>query len=557
MPFEMERAEYARLYGPTVGDRVRLGDTNLFARVEHDYTSYGDEVLWGFGKNLRDGMMATGRAPRDSVLDLVILNALVLDPVLGIVKGNIGVKDGLIVGVGRAGNPDICDNVDLLIGNNTSQIQAEGLIATPGGVDTHVHLFSPRLMANALASGVTSIISGGTRDNPGFNIQRMLEAFEDVPINVGVQGRGSSVVPGPMRESLEAGACGLKIHEDYAAYPAVIDAALSVADEQGVAVALHTDTLNESCQVDETLGAIGGRAVHAYHVEGTGGGHHPDTLVLAGPEHVISSSTNPTLPYTVNTAAEHPEMIITCHALNPALADDVKAVHSRVRPPTIAAESVLQDRGAISLTSSDAQGMGRIGETIRRTWQLAHVMKGQFGAPADDDNERILRFLAKYTINPAITHGLSRYVGSLEPGKVADVVLWRPTLFGAKPEMVVKGGFLAWGAIGDGNASLRGAQPVYYGPYFGGIGNAQRSLSWTFTSPAAYEAGIARALGTRRHVVPVANTRRIGKRHMLRGNTWTPAITVDPTTFEVRANGEVMTCQPVSVVPLNQRYFLA
>ncbi len=557
MPFEMERSEYARLYGPTAGDSLRLGDTSLFARIEHDYATYGDEVLWGFGKNLRDGMMATAHAPRDSVLDLVILNVVVIDPVLGVVKGNIGVKDGLIVGVGKAGNPDISDNVDLLIGNNTSQIQGEGLIATPGGVDVHVHLFSPRLMANALAVGITSIVSAGTRDNPGFNIQRMLEAFEDVPINVGVQGRGSSNVPGPMRESLETGACGLKIHEDYAAYPEVIDAALSVADQMGVAVALHTDTLNESCQVDETLAAIGGRAVHAYHVEGTGGGHHPDTLVLAGPENVISSSTNPTLPYTINTVAEHPEMIMTCHALNAALEDDVEAARSRVRAPTIAAESVLQDRGAISITSSDAQGMGRIGETIRRTWQLAHVMKEQFGANGGDDNQRILRYIAKYTINPAITHGISRFVGSLEPGKVADIVLWRPAFFGAKPESVLKGGFLAWGAIGDGNASLRGAQPVYYGPYFGGIGNAQRSLSWTFVSPAAHEAGIGRILGTRRHVVPVSNTRRIGKRHMLRGNSWTPEITVDAQSFEVRANGEVMSCEPVVCVPLNQRYFLA
>ncbi len=563
MPFEMSRNEYHTRYGLTTGDTLRLGDTNLYIRIEHDYTSYGDEVLAGFGKTVRDGLMANSRLGRESELDLVLTNAIIIDPVLGVIKGNIGIKEGRIVGIGRAGNPDISENIDLLIGTSTAVLPCDGLIATPGGIDSHVHLLSPRLFATALSSGITTFVAMDAGPmwnlgvNPNFFLQRMFETFEDVPINVCFLARGCSSRPRGLIQSIEAGAGGLKIHEDMAAFPSVIDCCLSVAEQMDVSVAMHTDGLNESAELSDTIAAIAGRAVHAYHAEGAGGGPY-DLLEIVSQPNVIPSSTNPTIPYTLHTVAEHFDMIMAVHGLNPAFPEDVLAAQHRIRPNTMAAETPLHDLGAISITASDSLGMGRIGETIQRTWQMAHAMEAQdpLQTGKADSNKRVLRFIAKYTINPAITHGLNQHVGTLEPGKLADVVLWRPRSFGIKPNMVIKGGMPAWGALGDGNATVEGAEPRVYGPLFGGRGRSAASLSITFVSQASLDAGLQKRLNGHRQLQPVKNTRTVGKKNML-FNDAMPPVHVHPATHEVTINGEKIGIEPLSSVPLSRLYIVS
>ena len=552
---EISRREYATRFGPTTGDRVRLGDTNLVALIERDETSYGDEVLRGWGKTMRTGLMMNDRLPSASELDLLITNVIVLDPVLGIVKANIGVKDGLIVGVGRAGNPDIVDNPDLLVGSATAPIYGQGFIATPGGIDTHVHLVQPRLIPVALAAGMTTLITGGLNDNPAFNLRNMFLAFENQPINLGILGRAASTVPDPLIRQIESGACGLKVHEDYAGYPSVIDQALTVADTYDIQIAMHTDGINESCELHETVAAIGGRTIHAYHVEGIGGGHAPDILAIAGVGNVIGSSTTPTIPYGRNVVAEHHAMMWSVHGMNPRVPSDRLMVADRIRDNTMRAESLLHELGAISIINSDSQGMGRIGESIRRTWQLAHQMKLVRGDDSPNDNARILKYLAKHTINPARAHGLDRWVGSLEPGKIADIVLWRPEFFGVKPELVIKGGFAAWGALGEGNASIAGSQPTLYGAHWGGQGLAAASISANFVSAAAAEGDFRKQVRSRRRALPVKGTRQVGKRDMLYNNA-NPRIEIDPRTVEIRIDGAPLPPLPDEDLPLNRRYFL-
>ena len=555
MAGEISRQEYAARYGPTAGDRIRLGDTNLLALIERDDTSYGDEVLRGWGKTLRTGLMMNDRLPAASELDLLISNVIVIDPVLGIRKASIGVKDGLIVGVGRAGNPDIVDNPDLLIGSATAPVYGQGFIATPGGIDTHVHLVQPRLIPVALASGMTTLITGGLNDNPAFNLRRMFQAFEHQPINLGILGRAASTVPDPLIRQIESGACGLKVHEDYAGYPSVIDQALTVADVHDIQIAMHTDGINESCELHETVAAINGRAIHAYHVEGIGGGHAPDILAIVGVGNVIGSSTTPTIPYGRNVVAEHHAMMWSVHGMNPRVPSDRVMIADRIRDETMRAESVLHELGAISIINSDSQGMGRIGESTRRTWQLAHQMKSLYGGAAPHDNPRILKYLAKYTINPARAHGIHRWVGSLEPGKIADIVLWRPEFFGVKPEVVIKGGYVAWGALGEGNASIPQSEPVLYGPHWGGSGVAAASLSANFVSAAAEAGDFRRQVGGGRRALAVTGTRQVGKRHMLY-NQANPRIEIDPRTVEIRIDGQPLPPLPDDDLPLNRRYFL-
>jgi len=555
MAGEISRQEYAARYGPTAGDRIRLGDTNLLALIERDDTSYGDEVLRGWGKTLRTGLMMNDRLPAASELDLLISNVIVIDPVLGIRKASIGVKDGLIVGVGRAGNPDIVDNPDLLIGSATAPVYGQGFIATPGGIDTHVHLVQPRLIPVALAAGMTTLITGGLNDNPAFNLRRMFQAFEHQPINLGILGRAASTVPDPLIRQIESGACGLKVHEDYAGYPSVIDQALTVADAHDIQIAMHTDGINESCELHETVAAINGRAIHAYHVEGIGGGHAPDILAIVGVGNVIGSSTTPTIPYGRNVVAEHHAMMWSVHGMNPRVPSDRVMIADRIRDETMRAESVLHELGAISIINSDSQGMGRIGESTRRTWQLAHQMKSLYGGAAPHDNPRILKYLAKYTINPARAHGIHRWVGSLEPGKIADIVLWRPEFFGVKPEVVIKGGYVAWGALGEGNASIPQSEPVLYGPHWGGSGAAAASLSANFVSAAAEAGDFRRQVGGGRRALAVTGTRQVGKRHMLY-NQANPRIEIDPRTVEIRIDGQPLPPLPDDDLPLNRRYFL-
>ncbi len=558
MPFELDRQTYVSMYGPTAGDRVRLGDTNLFALIERDYTNYGDELLGGWGKNLRAGMMYSHRPAKDSELDYVISNAVVLDPVMGIFKGSIGIKDGTIVGVGRAGNPDIMNEVDLVVGPNTVVYRGDGLIATPGGVDSHVHIGNnPKLLDVALSSGLTTFIGAGLNTTGSSTIQSWLQSLENIPVNLALQARGSASHTSPMVESIEAGAAGFKIHEDEGAYPYVIDACLRVADEYDVSVALHTDGLHESMEVSDTIEAIGGRTVHAYHVEGAGGGHAPDLIRLAGVNNIITSSTTPTIPYTVSTYEEHFHMTAQVHSVNVNAPTEVAALDERLRRETMAAEDVLHDMGAVPIINSDSQGMGRIGEVITRTWQLAHKMKAERGMThPEHDNERILRYLAKYTINPAITHGVSSYVGSLEPGKMADVVLWSPAFFGVKPDMIIKGGLVAWSPSGEGNASIRQSEPVTYGPAFGALGNSASSSSAFFVSQASLESHLQRRLGTRRKLLPVKNVRTITKGNMLR-NSLNPNIEVDLESRQISVDGSVVTSSPMSEVPLNRLYTLA
>jgi urease subunit alpha len=555
MSGEISRQEYAARYGPTAGDRIRLGDTNLLALIERDDSSYGDEVLRGWGKTLRTGLMMNDRLPAASELDLLISNVIVIDPVLGVRKASIGVKDGFIVGVGRAGNPDIVDNPDLLIGSATAPVYGQGFIATPGGIDTHVHLVQPRLIPVALASGMTTLITGGLNDNPAFNLRRMFQAFEHQPINLGILGRAASTVPDPLIRQIESGACGLKVHEDYAGYPSVIDQALTVADAHDIQIAMHTDGINESCELHETVAAINGRAIHAYHVEGIGGGHAPDILAIVGVGNVIGSSTTPTIPYGRNVVAEHHAMMWSVHGMNPRVASDRAMIADRIRDETMRAESVLHELGAISIINSDSQGMGRIGESTRRTWQLAHQMKTLYGGAPPHDNARILKYLAKYTINPARAHGIHRWVGSLEPGKIADIVLWRPEFFGVKPELVIKGGYVAWGALGEGNASIPQSEPVLYGPHWGGHGAAAASLSANFVSAAAEAGDFRRQVGGGRRALAVTGTRQVGKRHMLYNHA-NPRIEIDPRTVEIRIDGQPLPSLPDDDLPLNRRYFL-
>jgi urease subunit alpha len=565
------RRTYADLYGPTTGDRVRLADTELIVEVERDYTVYGDEITFGGGKVIRDGMGQSSTAMRESehgALDLVITNALIIDH-FGIVKADIGIRDGRIVKIGKAGNPDTQDGVDpdLVVGAGTEVIAAEGKVVTAGAIDTHIHFISPQQIYEALSNGTTTMIGGGTGPATGtsatsctpgrWNIEQMLRAAEAWPLNFGFLGKGNAATAGPLAEQIVAGACGLKLHEDWGTTPAAIDQCLRVADDYDVQVAIHTDTLNEAGFVDDTIAAIGGRTIHTYHTEGAGGGHAPDIIKIAGLPNVLPSSTNPTRPLTVNTIAEHLDMLMVCHHLNPMVPEDVAFAESRIRQETIAAEDILHDLGVISMMSSDSQAMGRIGEVVTRTWQTAHKMKVQRGPLAGDsprnDNLRAKRFVSKYTINPAIAHGISREVGSIEPGKLADLVLWNPAFFGVKPEIVVKGGFIAWSAMGDANASIPTPQPVLYRPMFGSFGGATQASGATFVSRAGLPH--VEKLGLRKRLIAVENCRNIGKADMLH-NSATPHIEVDPETYEVRADGELLTCEPASVLPLAQRYFL-
>jgi len=564
MPVEHDRRAYVAHFGPTTGDRIRLADTDLWLEVQADRNVYGEEARFGGGKVVRDGM---GQGVARDTPDVVITNVVVLD-YWGVVKADVGIKDGLIRAIGKAGNGDIMDGVDPLleIGAGTEIIAGEGMILTAGGVDAHIHLIAPQQIDEAISSGVTTMLGGGvgpatgtkaTTCTPGaWNIARMLEAAEAYPVNLGLLGKGNSSDPDSLREQIEAGACGLKLHEDWGSTPAAIDTCLRVADEMDVQVAIHTDTLNEAGFVEDTIAAIGDRTIHTYHTEGAGGGHAPDILKIAGYPNVLPSSTNPTRPYTVNTLQEHLDMLIVCHHLSPDIPEDLAFAESRIRPETIAAEDILHDLGAISMMSSDSQAMGRVGEVVLRTWQTAHKMRQQRGPLAGDsaaDNTRIKRYLAKYTINPAIAHGISDVVGSIEVGKLADLVLWRPAFFGVKPELVLKGGMIAWAAMGDPNASIPTPQPVLYRPMFGMA--ARHSTSVTFLSAAALAAGVPARLGLRKKTVAVHNTRQLGKRDM-KLNDATPTITVDPETYRVEADGEWLTCAPAESLPMAQRYFL-
>ena len=598
----MRQEAYSRQFGPTTGDRVRLGDTDLWLRVEDDHVGYGDEPVWGYARNIRSRMTQQDRATADSELDVLIAGVLLVDPLLGVVKASIGIKDGRIAGIGRAGNPDVTSGVDLTIGPNTLPLMGYGLIATAGGVDSHVHLITPRLVPVALAGGVTTLITAGFEEPPAA-MAATLRAFEHLPVNLGLQASARTEVRDAVQRVIEAGAIGLKIHEDWGAYPEIVDAVLGIADAYDVAVALHTDGLNESCELEDTVAAIGGRAVHAYHVEGAGGGHIPDLLGLVREPSVICSSTTPTIPYGTGTAAEHPEMILAVHGGSGDDPDDLALAAERVRPATLAAEGPLHELGAISIINSDSQGMGRIGETIRRTWQLADAMKawrggaGTAGGPGSsvpdgpdgsggsgaeiwppapavrragprprasladdglgpDDNERVLRYLAKYTIDPAITHGIADQVGTLAPGRLADIVLWRPGYFGVRPELILKAGHFAWGPLGEGNATVEGAEPRRYGAHWGGYGRAPAGLSVTFVSQAAMDAGIGGRIGGERRLAAVSGTRSVRRESLVAGRAC-PQISIDPADGAVSLDGRRLAADPVSDVPLSRRYLLA
>jgi urease subunit alpha len=566
----MSRRDYAAMYGPTIGDGVRLGDTSLVAVVEKDYATYGDECLHGGGKTLRDGAgMAAGVTSADGALDFLLCNVLVIDAALGIVKGDIGIKAGKIAGIGKAGNPAIMEGVDprLIVSQATTVRDCEGMIATPGAIDVHVHFDSAQLCEHAIASGMTTMLGGslgpitvGIDSGGAFNTGKMLQAGEEWPINFGFLGRGNSHRPASLVEQIDAGCLGLKLHEDWGSMPAAIDACLTVADDLDFPVQLHTDTLNESGFVEDTLAAIARRTIHMYHTEGAGGGHAPDIIRVASFPWCLPSSTNPTNPYTVNTFDEHLDMTMVCHHLNPAIPEDVAFAESRIRPQTIAAEDVLHDIGAISMLGSDSQGMGRINEVICRTWQLADKMKRQRGrlpeeATSFGDNERIKRYIAKYTINCARTFGIEEHVGSLEDGKLADIVLWRPAFFGIKPELVIKGGFIAWGAMGDSAASLMTCEPLILRPQWGAFGKAKQSLSASFVNPRAIDRGLAGSLGLTKPLLPSRGTRALTKKDMLH-NSACPDIRVDPQTFDVFVDGALAACEPAQTLPLSQLYML-
>ena len=567
MTLKIGRAAYAEMYGPTVGDRLRLADTELWVEVEKDYTIYGEEVKFGGGKVIRDGMGQSQRTYAH-VVDTVITNALIIDH-WGIVKADIGIKSGRIAGIGKAGNPDIQPGVDIVIGASTEIIAGEGLIVTAGGIDSHIHFICPQQIEEALMSGITTMLGGGTGPATGTNattctpgpwyMHRMLQTADSFPMNLGFLGKGNASLPEPLREQVAAGAIGLKLHEDWGTTPAAIDNCLAVADEMDVQVAIHTDTLNESGFVETTLAAFKGRAIHTYHTEGAGGGHAPDIIKACGEFNVLPSSTNPTRPYTVNTIDEHLDMLMVCHHLDPNIAEDVAFAESRIRRETIAAEDILHDLGAFSMISSDSQAMGRVGEVIMRTWQTAHKMKVQRGALPEDhakkDNQRVKRYIAKYTINPAITHGIAHEVGSVEAGKLADLVLWRPAFFGVKPSLIIKGGMIAAAAMGDPNASIPTPQPVHYRQMFGAYGKACTATSVTFVSGLAARSDLAMQLGLDKRLVAVSGTRTVTKRDMVH-NSLMPKIEVDPETYEVRADGELLTCEPADLLPMAQRYFL-
>ncbi|MFZ0709356.1 MAG: urease subunit alpha [Terrimicrobiaceae bacterium] len=575
---KLTRALYAEMFGPTVGDQVRLADTELFIEVERDLIAenggYGGEVKFGGGKVIRDGMGQSPLATDKESLDLVITNALILDAVQGVIKADIGIKHGRIVGIGHAGNPLIQDGVTMIIGAATEVIAGEGCIVTAGGLDTHIHFICPQQIEHAIASGITTMIGGGTGPATGtyattctpghWNIHRMLEAAEEYPMNLGFLGKGNCSTPEPLREQVRAGAIGLKLHEDWGTTPAAIDCCLGVADELDVQVAIHTDTLNESGFVEDTLRAFKGRTIHTYHSEGAGGGHAPDIIRVCGEANVLPSSTNPTRPYTVNTIDEHLDMLMVCHHLDANIPEDVAFAESRIRGETIAAEDMLHDLGAFSMMSSDSQAMGRVGEVITRTWQTAHKMKTQFGwlAPAEGasahsaaDNFRALRYIAKYTINPAITHGVAHEVGSIEAGKLADLVVWKPAFFGVKPEVILKGGLIAYANMGDPNASIPTPQPMIYRPQFAAHGRARGSTAVTFVSQVALDNGFLDHLSLGKRLVPVRNTRAVSKRDLLWNNAL-PKIEVDPETYTVKADGRDLRCEPAVVLPMAQRYFL-
>ncbi|WP_018876583.1 urease subunit alpha [Thioalkalivibrio sp. ALE31] len=567
MSHTLTHRAYAEMFGPTTGDRLRLGDTELLIQVERDCTVYGDEVKFGGGKVIRDGMGQSQRCDA-SVADTVITNAVILDH-WGVVKADVGLKDGRIQAVGKAGNPDTQPGVDIVIGPGTEVIAGEGRILTAGGVDTHIHFICPQQIEEALSSGITTMLGGGTGPATGTNattctpgpwhIHHMLQASEAFAMNLGFLGKGNASQPAGLHAQIEAGALGLKLHEDWGTTPATIDCALSVADAHDVQVCIHTDTLNESGFVEDTLAAFKGRTIHTYHTEGAGGGHAPDIIKACGQPHVLPSSTNPTRPFTVNTIDEHLDMLMVCHHLDPQIPEDVAFAESRIRRETIAAEDILHDLGAFSVIASDSQAMGRVGEVILRTWQTAHKMKVQRGAlpqdPATHDNFRARRYVAKYTINPARAHGIAHEVGSVEPGKLADLVLWDPAFFGVKPALILKGGMIAAAPMGDPNASIPTPQPVHYRPMFGSFGRARSGTSVSFVSQASLNAGIGDRLGLQRRLVAVSGCREISKRDMLL-NDWLPEMEVDPETYEVRADGELLTCEPATELPLSQRYFL-
>lgn len=566
MTVKMDKRAYAEMFGPTVGDKVRLADTELWVEVEKDFTIYGEEVKFGGGKVIRDGM-GQGQGLAAEVADTVITNALIIDH-WGIVKADIGIKGGYISAIGKAGNPDIQPGVTIAIGAGTEVIAGEGMIITAGGIDTHIHFICPQQIEEALMSGVTTMIGGGTGPATGtfattctpgpWHIHRMLQAAEAFPMNLGFLGKGNASLPEPLREQVRAGVIGLKLHEDWGTTPAAIDNCLSVADEMDVQVAIHSDTLNESGFVETTIGAFKGRTIHTFHTEGAGGGHAPDIIKAASQPNVLPSSTNPTRPFTVNTIDEHLDMLMVCHHLDPAIAEDIAFAESRIRRETIAAEDIFHDLGAFSMMSSDSQAMGRVGEVIIRTWQTAHKMKIQRGPLAEDvagnDNYRIKRYIAKYTINPAITHGISHVVGSVEVGKLADLVVWKPAFFGVKPFTIIKGGMIAAAAMGDPNASIPTPQPVHYRPMFGAYGGGLKT-ALTFVSQAALNNPEVQALGLQKPLVPVKNTRDVKKSDMVH-NTWMPKIEVDPETYEVLADGMPLVCEPAEVLPMAQRYFL-
>ena len=576
MSYRMDRRAYADTFGATVGDRVRLADTELFIEVERDYTTYGDEVKFGGGKVIRDGMGQSPISREDGAVDMVITNALILDW-WGVVKADIGIKDGKIYKIGKAGNPYIQDNVDIIIGAATEAVAGEGHIVTAGGIDSHIHFICPQQIETAIASGITTMIGGGTGPATGtnattctpgaWNIAMMLQAADAFPMNLGFLGKGNSSQPQGLVEQVKAGAMGLKLHEDWGTTPAAIDTCLGVADEYDIQVAIHTDTLNESGFVEDTIAAFKDRAIHTYHTEGAGGGHAPDIIKVCALSNVLPSSTNPTRPFTVNTLEEHLDMLMVCHHLDKSIPEDVAFAESRIRQETIAAEDILHDLGAFSAIASDSQAMGRVGETIIRTWQTAHKMKvqrgvltsplsgGNEGGKERSDNFRAKRYIAKYTINPAIMHGIASHVGSIEEGKLADICLWKPAMFGVKPEMVIKGGAIAWAQMGDANASIPTPQPVYMRPMFGSFGGATAATSLTFVSQAALDADIPEQIGIKTPAVAVSNTRNIGKTDM-KLNDALLNIEVNPETYEVKADGELLTCEPAKVLPMAQRYFL-
>lgn len=563
----MSRQAYAEMFGPTTGDRLRLADTDLWIQVEKDYTVYGDEVKFGGGKVIRDGM-GQSQHPSDKVMDLVITNALIIDH-WGIVKADIGIKAGRIAAIGKAGNPDVQPDVDIIVGPGTDVVAGEGSIVTAGGIDSHIHFICPQQIDEALASGVTTMIGGGTGPTTGtnattvtpgpWNMARMLEAADSFPMNLGFLGKGNASLPESLTEQIAAGGIGLKLHEDWGTTPQAIDTCLTVADDTDTQVAIHTDTLNESGFVEDTIAAFKDRTIHTYHTEGAGGGHAPDIIRAAGLANVLPSSTNPTRPYTVNTADEHLDMLMVCHHLDPSIPEDVAFAESRIRRETIAAEDILHDLGAFSMIASDSQAMGRVGEVVMRTWQTAHKMKVQRGAlkgdPAEHDNFRVKRYVAKYTINPAIAHGMAHEIGSVEVGKLADLVLWSPAFFGVKPNLIIKGGMVAMAKMGDPNASIPTPQPVHYRPMFGSYGKARQATTMTFISQAAMDAGIPEQLKLANRIGVVKGCRTVKKKDMLL-NDWQPNLEVDPQTYQVRADGELLTCEPADILPMAQRYFL-